>query len=213
LPHDRAHAEAAFLVADPMQGRGVGTRLLEQLAVHARDRGIHTFHTCVMGGNHRMLQVFADSGFTTRSKTEHGVLEVVLSLDETPALRSKLADPHVDALLTIFIPPLVTAASDVAVALREVARTASKPVVATFIGVEGAIPTLAPVPIGSLKRRLRRWRVRARTPSGARNRRGAPSISGVRSPRRVRSSTPPWHAAQDGCRRGRLNAFWTPSVC
>jgi acetyl coenzyme A synthetase (ADP forming)-like protein len=62
------------------------------------------------------------------------------------AMRLLLADPHVDSLLTIFIPPLVTAASDVAVALRDVARTASKPVVGTFIGVEGAIPLLAPIP-------------------------------------------------------------------
>jgi acetyl coenzyme A synthetase (ADP forming)-like protein len=92
LPHDAGHAEAAFLVADRMQGRGVGTRLLEQLAFHARARGIHAFHAWVMAGNHRMLQVFVDSGFSTRSKSEHGVLEVVLSLDETPALLGRLSE-------------------------------------------------------------------------------------------------------------------------
>jgi acyl-CoA synthetase (NDP forming) len=57
-----------------------------------------------------------------------------------------LADPHVDSLLTIFIPPLVTAAADVARAMTDIARTATKPVVATFMGVEGAIPMLAPIP-------------------------------------------------------------------
>jgi acetyl coenzyme A synthetase (ADP forming)-like protein len=70
----------------------VGTRLLEQLAVHARARGILTFYAWVMAANYRMLQVFADSGFTTRSKSDHGVLEIVLSLDETAALRGKRSE-------------------------------------------------------------------------------------------------------------------------
>jgi acetyl coenzyme A synthetase (ADP forming)-like protein len=85
----RAKAEAAFLVADSMQGRGVGTRLLEQLGVEARRRGIAAFHAWVLGTNHKMLQVFADSGFSVRSKSDQGVLEVVLSLAETPSFTSK----------------------------------------------------------------------------------------------------------------------------
>jgi acetate---CoA ligase (ADP-forming) len=83
---DPLRAEAAFLVADAMQGRGVGTRLLEQLAAHARSRGVRTFHAWVMGANHRMLRVFADSGFAIRSKSDQGVIEVVLALAETPTL-------------------------------------------------------------------------------------------------------------------------------
>ena len=81
---DAAKAEAAFLVADSMQGRGVGTRLLEQLGTEARARGITAFHAWVLGTNHKMLQVFVDSGFTIRSRSDQGVLEVVLSLEETP---------------------------------------------------------------------------------------------------------------------------------
>ncbi|HUE86115.1 MAG TPA: GNAT family N-acetyltransferase [Vicinamibacterales bacterium] len=84
-------AEAAFLVADAMQGRGVGTRLLEQLADHARPRGIETFYAWVMSANHRMLQVFVDSGFTVRSKSDQGVLEVVLSLEQTTTFTSRSA--------------------------------------------------------------------------------------------------------------------------
>jgi acetate---CoA ligase (ADP-forming) len=91
LSRDVTSAEAAFLVADTMQGRGVGTRLLEQLAEHAREDGIHRFHAWVMASNHRMLQVFIDSGFTVHSKSEQGVLEVVLSLESTDALSAKTA--------------------------------------------------------------------------------------------------------------------------
>jgi acetyl coenzyme A synthetase (ADP forming)-like protein len=62
------------------------------------------------------------------------------------AMRALLADAGVDSVIAIFIPPLVTAAADVAQAMTAVARTAEKPVLATFMGVEGAIPMLAPIP-------------------------------------------------------------------
>ncbi len=57
-----------------------------------------------------------------------------------------LADPNVDSLLTIFIPPIVTAAEDVARAIQQAAAGSNKPVLATFMGVQntlamGDIPT------------------------------------------------------------------------
>jgi acyl-CoA synthetase (NDP forming) len=62
------------------------------------------------------------------------------------AIRILLADPGVDALLTIFIPPLVTNTSDVARAIADSARGSSKPVLATFFGAEGVPDILDPVP-------------------------------------------------------------------
>jgi acetate---CoA ligase (ADP-forming) len=91
LAQDTAAAEAAFLVGDAMQGRGVGTRLLEQLADHAREQGIRRFHAWVLGSNHRMFQVFVDSGFAVKSKSDAGVIEVVLSLDRTATYDTKSA--------------------------------------------------------------------------------------------------------------------------
>lgn len=88
---DPTRAEAAFLVADEMQGRGIGTRLLELLAEHARARGIRTFHAWVMDVNHRMLRVFVDSGFQVQSTSEQGVIEVVLSVEATPAYAARSA--------------------------------------------------------------------------------------------------------------------------
>ena len=89
---DRSRAEAAFLVADALQGRGLGTRLLEQLAAQARTRGIRTFHAWVLSANARMVQVFVDSGFSIRSTSSQGVIEVALSLDETDAFAAKSAE-------------------------------------------------------------------------------------------------------------------------
>lgn len=56
-----------------------------------------------------------------------------------------LADPNVDSLIVIFIPPIVTAASDVAEAIKAGSAGSTKPILATFMGAHGAVP-LAPIP-------------------------------------------------------------------
>lgn len=56
-----------------------------------------------------------------------------------------LADPNVDSLLTIFIPPIVTAAEDVAQAIQQASAGSSKPVLATFMGVQSTL-TMAGIP-------------------------------------------------------------------
>ena len=50
-----------------------------------------------------------------------------------------LADPNVDSLLTIFIPPIVTAAEDVAQAIQHASAGSTKPVLATFMGVQSTL--------------------------------------------------------------------------
>ena len=75
-------AEVAFAVADDFQGRGIGTRMLEQLAEIAADRGITRFDAEVMFSNRAMLDVFDGAGFALRRRTSFG--EVSVSLDITP---------------------------------------------------------------------------------------------------------------------------------
>ena len=55
-------AEAAFLVADGWQGRGLGSVMLSRLARAARDLGIATLVAEVLPGNRPMLAVFQRSG-------------------------------------------------------------------------------------------------------------------------------------------------------
>ena len=91
-PHASDRAEVAFAVADALQGHGIGTRLLEQLARLAREEGIERFDAFVLSGNRRMLDVFRDSGFEVTTTTqEHGVSHVVLSLGMTPVFEEKAA--------------------------------------------------------------------------------------------------------------------------
>jgi len=62
------------------------------------------------------------------------------------ALDAVAADPSIDSILAIFIPPLVTDPDAVAAEIRGVASRISKPIVATFLGTQGVRPNLAPVP-------------------------------------------------------------------
>jgi acyl-CoA synthetase (NDP forming)/RimJ/RimL family protein N-acetyltransferase len=60
------------------------------------------------------------------------------------ALRSAVDDPEVDAVTVVFVPPLQrTAGDEVAVAVRTVAATSTKPVLSTFLGFEGVPDALA----------------------------------------------------------------------
>jgi acetyl coenzyme A synthetase (ADP forming)-like protein len=90
-PNQMARAEVAFAIADPLQGRGVGTRMLEALASIARDHHIQTFDAYVMADNERMMRVFIDSGFEVERRLEGGVFHVVLSLAPTPRYEAKAA--------------------------------------------------------------------------------------------------------------------------
>ncbi|MGE5814628.1 MAG: acetate--CoA ligase family protein, partial [Acidobacteriota bacterium] len=62
------------------------------------------------------------------------------------ALEVLLADEQVDAVMTIFVPPVVAEADAVASAIVSGARGASKPIVATFMQIDGAPTVLTPVP-------------------------------------------------------------------
>ncbi len=88
---DRRSAEAAFAVADAYQGRGIGSRLLEELARAASGSGIEQFVAEVMPDNAQMLRVFSDAGFAQARSLESGVVEVRLELAPTLELQQ-----HVD---------------------------------------------------------------------------------------------------------------------
>lgn len=102
-------AEAAFAVADPFQGKGIGTALLERLAAIAAAHGIRVFRATTMTENARMLEVFRDSGFEIRSKSGSGCVDVQLTLGrgDAPAeeVRHRLATAA--SLRSLFQPKAV----------------------------------------------------------------------------------------------------------
>lgn len=81
---DPDRAEIAFAVADAFQGRGLGTILLGQLAEAAHQNGITTFEARVLPENHRMVEVFRESGFPVAMRSEPGEIVVEFPTALTP---------------------------------------------------------------------------------------------------------------------------------
>ena len=69
-------AEVAFEVGESLQGHGIGTLLLGQLAGVAARHGITEFTASVMSANHKMLDVFSESGFPVQEQTDAGISEI-----------------------------------------------------------------------------------------------------------------------------------------
>ena len=75
-------AEIALAVADSEQRRGIGTRMLEQLAAIAAERGVRRLDAAVLSINRLMLSVFRNAGFAVKRE---GFGEVNVAIDITSA--------------------------------------------------------------------------------------------------------------------------------
>jgi acetyl coenzyme A synthetase (ADP forming)-like protein len=105
---DRSRAEVAFVVADDFQRRGIGSRLLERLAAHARVEGIERFVAQVLPENAAMLGVFGCTGFEVKRRLLDGVVEVEFALSASAAVLDRIAQRDhsaVAASLTPFFQP------------------------------------------------------------------------------------------------------------
>jgi acetyl coenzyme A synthetase (ADP forming)-like protein len=81
---DEAHrAEVAFTVQDDQHGRGLGTLLLEHLAVIARHHGIDTFVADTLPHNYKMLNVFAAAGWDVARRFADGTVRVRFPIEPT----------------------------------------------------------------------------------------------------------------------------------
>jgi acetate---CoA ligase (ADP-forming) len=89
---DPAVAEVAFVVTDEEQGRGIGTRLLEQLAARAAETGISRFVAEVMAENQAMLSVFTEAGFDVVRELEHGEVEVSFPIAPTASFQARVEE-------------------------------------------------------------------------------------------------------------------------
>ena len=89
---DATAAEVAFAVSDDMQGVGVGTRLLEQLAVRAAAAGIRRLVFEILHGNRQMLGVVVGSGFAVEQRAAHGVIEATMLIEPTRGYVERVDD-------------------------------------------------------------------------------------------------------------------------
>src|SRR4029078_5661023 len=87
---DETTAEVAFAVADELQGRGIGMRLLEELRAPAAAAGIERFVAEVLPENTAMLGVFRDAGFEVTRELEGGEVEVQFPIAATERFRARV---------------------------------------------------------------------------------------------------------------------------
>ena len=105
-------AEVAFAVADRLQGHGLATLLLAHLAEVALDNDISVFHAEVMPENHRMLEVFRESGFPVEVSSVPGAIRIVLptSFEDEAVRRFENRDRlAAEAALRYFLEPTAIA--------------------------------------------------------------------------------------------------------
>jgi acetyl coenzyme A synthetase (ADP forming)-like protein len=94
LAKDGRTAEVALAVADGFQGRGLGTLLLERLALLAVRHGFTHFWAVARADNQPLLEVLRESGFALVERPERGEVEVDLALVPTEAGLARLETRH-----------------------------------------------------------------------------------------------------------------------
>jgi acetyl coenzyme A synthetase (ADP forming)-like protein len=82
--------EVAFAVEDAFQGKGIGTLLLERLALLAARNGFTKVWAVTHPDNRQMLEVFRESGFAVVERMEPGQIEVDLTVLPTEASVTRL---------------------------------------------------------------------------------------------------------------------------
>jgi acetyl coenzyme A synthetase (ADP forming)-like protein len=85
IARNEQSAEVAMAVEDRLQGQGLGTQLLERLALLAIRNGFLRFWAVTHLDNQAMIDVFRHSGFPVTETLEHGSVEVDFSVTPTEA--------------------------------------------------------------------------------------------------------------------------------
>ncbi len=86
-PDDMESAEAAIVVRDDFQNRGLGTRILIRLVEYARDHGVKVLVATVHSSNSRIRHFIQSSGYPVkRTMIEPGVWEFRIFLEATSGI-------------------------------------------------------------------------------------------------------------------------------
>lgn len=85
-------AEVAFAIAEGLQTLGLGTILLAHLAQVAEENGIATFVAEVLPQNHRMIEVFRESGFPVETRSTASGIRLTLPTSFSPEALARFED-------------------------------------------------------------------------------------------------------------------------
>ena len=94
---DIAHpktAEAAVVVGDEFQGRGIGKILLRRLVMYARKKGVRHLRGNLQVGNDRMLYLIQKSGLHHKQRFVDGIWQVNIDIALPKEKHEQLANEH-----------------------------------------------------------------------------------------------------------------------
>jgi len=81
LEPDRKRGEIAFIVADPWQGLGLGTKLVDYVIEIAKDMGVEVLYAIMLEDNYRAINLAKTMGFVL-TRQEDGTVKGILNLKE-----------------------------------------------------------------------------------------------------------------------------------
>ena len=81
LEPDKRKGEIAFIVADPWQGLGLGTKLVDYTIEIAKDMDVETLYAIMLSDNYQAINLLKNMGFTLQSQ-EDGTIKGILNLRE-----------------------------------------------------------------------------------------------------------------------------------
>ncbi len=93
-PADGETGEAAIVVQDDYQKRGLGTILIRRLVEYARAHGVRRFVATIHSNNAQILRFIERSGLHVDRHLRHGVWEFTIDLDPTSARPGASLDPY-----------------------------------------------------------------------------------------------------------------------
>ncbi|MDH7476777.1 MAG: bifunctional acetate--CoA ligase family protein/GNAT family N-acetyltransferase [Candidatus Bathyarchaeota archaeon] len=90
LEPDRKSGEIAFIVADPWQDLGLGTKMVDYTIEICKEVGVETLYAIMLPDNHRAINLTKKMGFTLKYQ-EDGTVKGILNLKEETAQRQEKA--------------------------------------------------------------------------------------------------------------------------
>jgi acetyltransferase len=88
LEPDRKAGEIAFIIADPWQGLGLGTKMVDHAIEICEDMGVETLYAIVLPDNQRAISLIRKMGFTIKY-LEDGTIKGTLNLEEARCIEPK----------------------------------------------------------------------------------------------------------------------------
>jgi acetyl coenzyme A synthetase (ADP forming)-like protein len=97
IRENATRAELSVSVADEVQGSGLGSLLVGNLVDAAYEAGIGTLEAKVLPENHRMIDVFRQSGFPISIRAKPGAVSVEIATEPTEAASTQFEEREANA--------------------------------------------------------------------------------------------------------------------